>query len=419
MTLTARTDRSLIRPSGHSTRYVLLNLQAPRAAAQAERSPVNLAFVVDRSGSMGRQKMRLAKNAVEAAIARVHDDDRFSIVAYDDQVELVVETTTASREARTNALRRLAEIEARGSTDLAGGWLRGCEQVALHRGDRTVDRCLLLTDGLANVGITDPRALEHHAAELRSRGIATTTFGIGDDFDERLLQSMAVAGGGNLYYIESAVQIADFVTSEVGETLEVVARDVALTAHTPYVTVEPLAPYPHARTGDATLVQLGDLVSEQELSVVLKLTFPRGETGASHEVSFRLVDRDSALGAPSQTITWRYADNAANDRQPRDTAVDRAVAELYAARARHEALGLNRAGAFAEARRALEGVRQRIDGYAGDDPLLLELVAQLQEDATAYEAAMAPSMMKLRFAASSNVMRDRSGDGRAKRRSNT
>ncbi|MGH8545902.1 MAG: vWA domain-containing protein, partial [Gammaproteobacteria bacterium] len=123
-------------------------------------------------------------------------------------------------------------MDARGTTALAEGWFRGAEQVALHQDERCVNRVLLLTDGLANVGVTDPDQLEAHA-ELHRRGIQTTTFGVGADFDEALLERIALAGGGNFYFIEDAKQIPDFLTSELGEILEVVARDVAIEFQTP------------------------------------------------------------------------------------------------------------------------------------------------------------------------------------------
>src|SRR4029078_8383113 len=117
----------------------------------------------------------------------------------------------------------LSSVDARGSTNLSGGWLKGCEQVAEHLSTDAVDRVLLLTDGLANKGISDPRELTRNAAELRARGVSTTTFGVGNDFDEALLQAMSDAGGGHFYYIASATQIRDHIASEVGETLEGVA----------------------------------------------------------------------------------------------------------------------------------------------------------------------------------------------------
>ena len=158
---------------------------------------------------MSGDKLRVAKAAVAEAIARLGPQDRFSVVAYDDVVDVVIASTAAAGELRRAALERLGTIEARGSTNLGEGWLRGCEQVAGHLLERGVNRCLLLTDGLANVGITDSDELARHAAELRARGVSTSTFGVGNDFDERLLQSLADAGGGHFYYIADAPQIAD------------------------------------------------------------------------------------------------------------------------------------------------------------------------------------------------------------------
>ena len=246
---------------------------------------------------MSGEKIRVAKVAVEEAIARLRPDDRFSVVVYDDVVDVVIESTPASAEARRGAIERLRAVDARGSTNLGEGWLRGCEQVAGHLVDRGVNRCLLLTDGLANVGMTDPDQLASHAAELRARGVSTSTFGVGNDFDERLLQALADAGGGHFYYIADAPQIRDAITSEVGETLEVVARDVDLeiTARDD-IRIEPISPYPVRAGGNRTLVALGDLGSEQVVEVVLRLSFPYGEIGRETGAIVALTDRDGIFG---------------------------------------------------------------------------------------------------------------------------
>src|SRR6185369_4410647 len=243
-TLSARTDRRFIRSAHRSERFVLVELEAPPAEAKPTRDPVNLAIVLDRSGSMSGEKLELAKRAVETAVDRLLPTDRFAIVCYDDRIDVVVEATAASREAKTNAIERLRAIDARGSTDLAGGLLRGAEQVALAMAPAGVNRVLVLTDGLANVGIVDPAELARHARELRARGVTTSTFGVGADFDEALLQSMADAGGGHFYFIEHAAQIQDHIATEVGELLQVVARDVSLEVTAPDgVVVTTLSPY--------------------------------------------------------------------------------------------------------------------------------------------------------------------------------
>ena len=186
-----------------------------------------------------------------------------------------------------------------------------------------------------------------HAAELRARGVSTSTFGVGNDFDERLLQALADAGGGHFYYIADAPQIRDAITSEVGETLEVVARDVQLeiTARDD-IRIEPISPYPATTRANRTTVALGDLGSEQVVEVVLRLSFPYGDLGRETGAIVALADRDGVFGpggtAPTEPVrlTWTYADDRANDAQPRDREVDRAVARLFAARARQEAVRL-------------------------------------------------------------------------------
>lgn len=413
MNLTARTDRKLIRTTGGSIRYALLEFSAPKLERTSDRPRVNLAFVLDRSGSMSGAKIALAKSAIQNALARLDDRDRFALIAYDDVVEMVTEGTQATAEAKSTALERLAGIDARGSTNLSDGWLRGCEQVAAGMSEGAVSRCLLLTDGLANVGIKDPEALRSHAAEIRARGVSTTTFGVGANFDELLLQSMADAGGGHFYYIDSAQKITDIITSEVGEALEVVARNAAIAAHTPEVLVEQLSPLPFERTGEATLVALGDLVSEQSVQVVMKLTFPPGEAARQHEVTFRLTDRDGALGGASATLTWGYASHPQVDAQPRDRAVDRVVAQLYAARAREEAVRFDREGRFDAARHVLRGVAARIEIYAEDDVALRTVAAQLVEEQRDFAAAMSPQDRKRRHFESANMSRGRDVQGKA------
>jgi Ca-activated chloride channel homolog len=422
-TLSVRPDRQLIRPNSHSQRFLLARIAAPRAISGRARPPVNLAIVLDRSGSMSGDKLRVAKAAVEEALARLQPHDRFSVVVYDDVVDVVIESTAASTEARRGAIERLRAIEARGSTNLGEGWLRGCEQVASHLADRGVDRCLLLTDGLANVGITDPGTLATHAAELRARGVSTSTFGVGNDFDERLLQELADAGGGHFYYIADAPQIRDAITSEVGETLEVVARDVNLeiTARDD-IRIEPISPYKAQAHGNRTVVSLGDLGSEQVVEVVLRLSFPYGLLGRETGAIVALTDRDGVFGlggtggSEPARLTWTYADDRANDSQPRDPEVDRAVAGLFAARARQEAVQRNRLGDYAGAQRILDATARRIRAYAGHDVVLRDLVDRLGREQVTFSAPMAEPRLKEAHFASANMLRSRDASGRSVKR---
>lgn len=422
--LAIRPDRRLIRANGRSERFLLVDLVAPTVAPDPSRRrpPVNLGFVLDRSGSMGSQdKLGLARQAVLEAVHRLEDPDRFSAVVYDNEIEVVVDSVVASGESRRLAADRLRTVDARGSTNLHGGWLAGCEQVAARLAPEGVNRVLLLTDGLANVGITDHEQLIGLAYDLRRRGVSTSTFGVGTDFDEGLLQGMADAGGGHFFFIGDVAQMRDHITSEVGETLETVAREVVLELTLPdSVSVDSLSPFRVERRGGRALVYLGDMVSGQVLSIVLRVTFDFGEIGREIGVGVRVTDRDGVFeraepGIDSVTVAWRYADNPANDAQPRDRDVDRVVARLFAERAKQEAVALNRRGQFAEAGKALEGVRRRIAAYAGSDAELRGIAAELHEQAPAYAAPMPEMARKQRYYAASQVSRMRTPEGRSVR----
>ncbi len=412
MTLSVRTDRRYVRAIHRSTRYLLATVTAPSAAANAPRRSVNLAFVLDRSGSMAGDKIRLARAAVEDAIGRLRADDRFAVVAYDDRVDVVVPGSLATPDARSAAIERIRSIDARDSTDLAGGWLRGCEQVATDLRPDGVNRCLLLTDGLANVGMTDPDELRHHAGELRARGVSTTTFGVGRDFDEVLLAGMAEAGAGHFYFIAEGSSIPDYMTSEVGETLAITARDVVLDVSAPAgVEIEALTAFPTSLHDDRTRVALGDLSADQEVEIVLRLRFPYGESGRAVRAVVAASDRDGVLAGGTLGVTWEHADDATNDRQARDLDVDRAVARVFAARAVREAATRNRTGDYEGARDVIAGTARRIRAYAGSDAEIAGTLAALEARAPALGGPMPELARKAMYSTASYAEHSRMPTG--------
>lgn len=420
VSLDAITDRGLIRAGARSTRFVLATVTAPAAQARRERMPVNVAFVLDRSGSMrDERKFTLAREAVQQALRMLAPTDRFALVVYDDDVDVLARSSLATFAAKSAALGSLSQISPRGSTDLGAGWLRGCEAVAEHLDGAGVSRCILLSDGLANRGIMDRDELGMHAGELRRRGVITTTMGVGADFDERLMRDMAHEGGGNFHFIEGAAQIQEIMTGELGEALEVTMRNASL-----YITLpddaraEPLNRYRHARVpGTNELrIELGDLVSEQEITAVIEINIARGAEGSQTSARFTLRG-DSAEQAEEQRIAWTYASHDENDVQRREVAVDRAVATVYASRARAEATEANREGDYRRARRVLERTAARIQQYAFNDGDLLHTARALASDVDQYaERRMSVMELKQSFAAADYMVRDRMPSGRARRK---
>ena len=327
---------------------------------------------------MHGDKIKHAREAILQGIRSLRDEDHFGVVAYDDEIDVVVPTCQATPQARTVAARAVARIEPRRHTDLEGGWRRGCEQVAEQLATEAVGRCLLLTDGLANAGERNHDEIVKRSAAWRERRVTTSTFGVGADFDETLLRRMADAGGGNFQFIESAVQIPDFVASEVGEALAIAVREVVLVVDAGEgAVVESLNDFPCQKDGNAWRIQVGSLFGGQALDPVVRVTFPEGEAGATRDVSVRLEDEGGALGQASASLQFRYVTKEESHVQPRDRAVDRRVAALYAARAERDALERNRAGDLAGAARIMRGCVEHIRRYARDDATILSILEDL------------------------------------------
>ncbi|MCL4821793.1 MAG: VWA domain-containing protein [Vicinamibacteria bacterium] len=389
--MNVQVDRKLVRGNGGSRRYMMVTLTAPEAQASGEkpRPPANVAIVLDRSGSMQGDKLRLAKEAARGALGLLKRADTFSIVAYDHEIDVLVPASPVGPETLHAALQRLDALEARGQTALHEGWRQGVALVAQRLAEDAVGKCLLLTDGLANQGLTEPALIGQDCEQARARRVLTSTFGVGRDFDELLLDAMATRGGGNFYFVAEARQIPAFLQADLAETLEVVARDVQLEVRVPRgVKVAALHTYPTEETADGIVCRVSNLVSAQELRLLFQVRLPGGAVGENHFVTCALSDRDAALGSPVETVTWTCAPESEVSAQPRDRAVDRFVAQQYAAKARREALEANRAGRFAEARRLLEATARRIERYAGNDPELQALVQALRADATEHSVEM-------------------------------
>ena len=347
-------DRPLVSASGPNERHLMLTLQLPEG--EVRRLPLNLALVVDASGSMSGEKLARARDAASFVVRHLTAADRVAIVAYDDEVTVVAPSTLLAPTAKTDLLHAIAGIETGGSTNLSGGWLAGCQQVALHQsGDEQMDRALLLTDGLANAGITAIDELVEHARQLRLRGIVTSTMGIGVDFNGELLEAMARHGGGRFQYVETARHIPDCVRGELGEMARVAARNVVVEVDLPRGVrcLSCLNDYVTEETPRGVRIRLGDLLAADTRTCVLRLSVRASAGQETLPLAARAlyVDTDTARGeeVPFDVAALRCGEQDAVDTQPTDDAVAREVALLLAARAKEEAARLSRRGERREA----------------------------------------------------------------------
>jgi Ca-activated chloride channel family protein len=396
--------------------------------------PVDVSVVLDRSGSMAGRKLDLARRATSHALQLLGARDRFAVTMYDNEVDALVGLTPATAESKQLAASRLRGVDARGSTELSGGWLRGAAALAGAPGPADIVRkVLLLTDGLANQGEMDPGVLAARASELRASGILTTTFGLGVDFDETLLSRMAAAGGGQFYYIEQAAQIADVFASELGETLEVVARDVRVLIAGDGMAIACLngfasgpspmeaGPSPmEAGSLDAANsleISLGDMVADQQITVAIAVRVPASELGARRSVSVRVADRDGRLYPEPFPVEWHVVNAAQDASQPVSTTVLVEAATLLAQDARLHALEANRAGDFARARALIRAAAEAIRALGPGSSRVTAIADALEAEIDDFEVLMNPIVAKQRHFAARSLRFSRSAEGRARRTS--
>src|SRR2546423_6867471 len=188
------TERTWLVAGRDQTVDVLIRVLPPEMdASTGSRPKLNLGMVLDRSGSMGGEKMEHARASAAYCIDQLMPTDRLSLVIFDDQIEVLIPSQYA--ENKQGLKEQLAHIHARNSTALHEAWVRGGMQVSEHLTDGAINRVLLITDGLANVGLTNTDEIVTQAMGLFKRGVSTSTIGIGDDFNEDLLLPMAQGAG--------------------------------------------------------------------------------------------------------------------------------------------------------------------------------------------------------------------------------
>ncbi|MFT4975589.1 MAG: Ca-activated chloride channel family protein [Myxococcota bacterium] len=354
---------------------VLCRLQAPPAPPNASsRPPLNMAIVLDRSGSMAGQPLTEAIRCAGFMLERLTASDRASIVVYDNNVEVLVPSIPVVDRGRFR--RALASIVAGGSTALHGGWLAGAEQVAAHlRGDR-ISRVLLLSDGRANHGLTDAAQIRAQCLQLSGEGVTTSTYGLGERFNEELMAAMADAGRGNSYYGKTADDLVDPFQEEFELLSAMCAHRIRLTLR-PAAGVEVAVRNGYPQQDGAIL--LPDLAHGGEAWALLKLRVPRAVAidprAVLLEASVSMMDMQgqpahidpSSLRLPAVTAS-AYAAVAEDD------LVRRRSQEMDAAQLQDQARIAALAGDWTKVTALLEQARAQ----AADNPWVSESLTVLE-----------------------------------------
>jgi len=251
---------------------------------EEERTPVNVAIVVDRSGSMSGAKIQKAKEAALMAISKLSSKDIVSVVAYNHTVSVLLPATRATDTAAIRSA--IDQLTADGSTALFAGVSKGADELRKFLDKKRANRIILLSDGLANVGPSTPAELGELGSSLIKEGISVTTIGIGTDYNEDLMVQLARRSDGNHAFVNEPADLAKILKAEFGDVLSVVAQEVVVRIECA-AGIRPLRFL--GREGDvagqACNATLNQLLSEQEKYLLLEVEVPATEADKIRDVA--------------------------------------------------------------------------------------------------------------------------------------
>ena len=291
-TVTCLAYRPAVCKDRATTVQVLLRLNAPRIEQRTRRPLLNLGIAIDRSGSMGGEPMQRAREAAAYLIRQLDPTDRVSVVAFDDQIDVLTPCRALGR--AEGILENLDSLEARGGTDLHRGWSEACHQVEKGIERQRLNRVILLSDGQANTGITQAARIQAQVEQWQRKGISTSTVGLGLGYNEDLLAGMAQAGNGNFYHVNSPSEIETSFAVELSGLSRTYGTAVSLGIEG-LAGVEILRVYNVLERTAKGRLKLADLVQGAPVEVVIELLVPAIER-PQDLCQFRLAWTSSADG---------------------------------------------------------------------------------------------------------------------------
>jgi Ca-activated chloride channel family protein len=355
--VSVQTDKPILRADEKQTAYVRIGLTGCPEREKKERVPVNVAIVIDKSGSMSSdRKIENAKEAALLAVDKLDCSDILSVVAYNHEVEVLVPATklTDKRSVREE-IRRL---NADGTTALYAGVQKGADEVRKFLVRQRVNRIVLISDGLANVGPAGPDQLGRLGCQLAEEGISVTTIGLGLGYNEDLMSKLAFTSDGGHYFAQQSCDLTEIFDKEFARTLSVVAQKVQIEI----ICGEGLRPVRilgrEGQIKDRTVtLDIQNIYGNHEKFVILEVELPAHTEGKIRElacvrVNYLDMETDTAKKTDG-VVDVRFSNSKDDVKKNLNKRVTADVVELLAVERNEMAMKLRDQGKIEQARQAL------------------------------------------------------------------
>lgn len=274
--------------------------------------PMNLSLVIDKSGSMADgDKISRVKQSLHTMVGKLRPDDIVSLVVFDTGAEVLY---PAGRIGDGHALRQAIDcIEPNGSTNLHAGLMLGYKEAGRNFQKDATNRVILLTDGIANVGVVRPEKIAAESLEFNGQGIDLSTVGVGLDLNNDLLRTLAKSGRGLYHFVSDYHDIEKVFSTEVQSLISSVAKrvEVSVEADSGLEVVKTYG-YAPRRTGSMVSISLDDMNSGLTQVILMDMKV-MGGAKRSLPVKVRLSYYDTQrrrLAEEIQHITLSASDSA-------------------------------------------------------------------------------------------------------------
>jgi len=394
LTMTTSLSNRNVLQSGPGIVHMAIDLKGDPAIS-GKRLPMNVALVIDRSGSMRGDKIEDARASARHFVSQLSPQDRIAIISYSDGVRVDLPSSKATKATKKSAIEAIAGIQSGGSTNLSGGLFRAQDEVERHLSAGQVNRVILMSDGLANRGLTDTKAISKRAQQTSQRGVTTTTMGVGTDYNEDLMTSLADHAGGNYYFIQESKQIANVFKEELRKMFATVAQNTVVEfTLEDGIDLKDLYGYTFTRQDGKVTVALSDIFGGQKRSILMAFEVPcqRAGTQSLSQVTLQFDDVNSGFKSQKALVSVDVAvtKDAALVESTRNRRVEERVGEVQVAQAVEKAADLVKSGNYGEAKRVLQRQRSHTANRAkgmGGSARLQEQIGVLDQLEVEFEAA--------------------------------